>query len=298
MKQGIFFPSTELDSTPEVVRTFTRAVEDMGYDYILHADHVLGAPHDREPRMWGPYNENDAFYDPFVLISYMAAISTRIRFATSVLILPQRQTVLVAKQAANVALLSGNRLRIGAGIGWNFVEYEALAQDFTQRGKRMDQQITLLRRLWSESVTTGEVGRERVDRAGLHPRPNQLVPLWLGGYADVALRRGARVGDGFTFAGLIEEIAPRQRVLHRMLVEEGRDPAGFPTELVMIPPPGPGQGRWPRNRPDFLGAMGDSVAQWREIGGTHIGVTTYWMGLNGLNEHLVFAEKALATARR
>ncbi|MEV8539634.1 TIGR03619 family F420-dependent LLM class oxidoreductase [Streptomyces sp. NPDC051572] len=298
MEHGIFFPSTELDSTPEVVRTFTRAVEDMGYDYILHGDHVLGAPHDREPRMWGPYTEKDAFYDPFVLIGYMAAISTRISFATSVLILPQRQTVLVAKQAANVALLSGNRLRIGAGIGWNYVEYDALAQDFTRRGKRMDQQVTLLRRLWSEPVTIGEAGAERVDRAGLHPRPSEPVPLWLGGYADVALRRGVRVGDGFTFAGLIEEIAPRQRVLHRMLVEEGRDPAGFPTELVMIPPPGPDQGRWPRNRPNFLGAMGDTVARWRELGGTHLGVITYWMGLNGLNEHLGFAEKALAIARR
>jgi alkanesulfonate monooxygenase SsuD/methylene tetrahydromethanopterin reductase-like flavin-dependent oxidoreductase (luciferase family) len=146
-------------------------------------------------------------------------------------------------------------------------------------------------------VTTSAAGAEKVDRAGINPRPSEPVPLWLGGYADAALRRGARIGDGFTFAGMIDDTAPRQRVLHQMLAEQGRDPAGFPTELVMIPPAGPDQGRWPRNRPHFLGHLGETVAQWRELGGTHIGVVTYWMGLNGLSEHLAFAEKALAIAR-
>lgn len=297
MKKGIFFPSTEIASTPEMVRTFTRAVEDMGYDYILHGDHVLGAPHDRVPRLWGPYDDTDAFYDPFVLTSYMAAISTTIEFATSVLILPQRQTVLVAKQAADVAVLSGNRLRIGAGIGWNYVEYDALGHDFTTRGKRMDAQIALMRELWATGVVTAEAGPERVDRAGICPRPTTPVPLWLGGFADVALRRAARIGDGFTFAGMVDEVAPRQLVLREMLLEAGRDPADFPTEFVMIPPRGPGQGRWPRDRPSFLASMSDSAGQWRDVGGTHLGVVSYWMGLDGLSEHLHFAEKALSITR-
>lgn len=297
MKKGIFFPSTELPSTPDVVREFTLAVEKMGYDYILHGDHVLGAPHDREAPMWGPYDETDAWFDPFVLTTYMAAVSSTIEFATSVLILPQRQTVLAAKQAANVATLSGDRLRIGAGIGWNPVEYEALNQRFDQRGKRMDEQIELMRQLWTDAVITGHAGDEKVDRAGIHPRPNRPIPIWTGGYADAALRRGARIGDGFTFAGLIDEIEPRQVALRTMVEEFGRDPDQFPSELVMIPPATKGQGRWPRNRPSFLSKMDDTVTRWRRLGGTHIGVVTYWMDLGTLDAHLDYAARALKQLR-
>ncbi|WP_329410585.1 TIGR03619 family F420-dependent LLM class oxidoreductase [Nocardia vinacea] len=293
MKKGIFFPSTELPSTPGVVREFTLAVEAMGYDYILHGDHILGAPHDRNAPMWGPYNETDAWFDPFVLTAYMAAVSSTIEFATSVLILPQRQTVLAAKQAANVATLSGNRLRIGAGIGWNQVEYEALNQRFGRRGQRMDEQIELMRQLWSEAVITGRAGDETVDRAGIHPRPDRPIPIWTGGYADAALRRGARIGDGFAFAGLIDEIEPRKLALRTMLEEFDRDADQFPSELVMIPPANDGQGRWPRDRPNFLPRMDETASRWKRLGGTHIGVVTYWMELGSLDAHLDYAARAL-----
>jgi probable F420-dependent oxidoreductase len=293
LKRGIFFPSTEVPTTAEVVRRFTAAVEEMGYDYILHGDHVLGAPHDRQPPMWGPYDETDAWFDPFVVTAYMAAVSTRIKFATSVLVLPQRQTVLVAKQAADVATLSGGRLRIGAGLGWNRVEYEALNQRFNRRGRRLNEQIALLRKLWAEPVVTGRADREVVDRAGINPRPEQPIPIWTGGHADAALRRGATSGDGFTFAGLIDEVGARYQVLRTMLAEHGRDADTFPAELVMIPPAGPGQCRWPRNRPNNLASLADTAAAWRELGGSHVGVVTYWMKLGPVEAHLEFAAQAL-----
>jgi probable F420-dependent oxidoreductase len=293
MKLGIYFPSTELDPRPEVVQEFTRAVDAMGYDYVVTADHVLGAPHDREPPMWGPYDQRDAFFDPFLLFSYMASVSERLEFATSILVLPQRPTVLVAKQVADLAVLSGDRFRLAVGVGWNYVEFAALAQDFSRRGARMDDQLAMLRRLWTEELVTGAVGDEVIDRAGLNPRPSRPVPVWLGGYADPALRRGARVGDGFSFGGVIDDVEPMQRRLQELLAEYERDPAGFGTELVMVSPPAEGQGRWPRDRPSFLGGMMDTVERWSGIGGTHLAVTTYWMGFEHLHQHLDYAQRAI-----
>jgi probable F420-dependent oxidoreductase len=303
VKLGIYFPSTELALKGATLREFTRAVDAMGYDYVVTADHVLGTPHEgREPRLWGPYTEHDAFLDPFVLFSHMAALSDRLEFATSIMVLPQRQTALVAKQAADLAVLSDNRLRLAVGVGWNHVEFAALAQDFTRRGSRTDEQIAMLRRLWTEELVTGNVGDEVIDRAGLNPRPSRPVPIWLGGYAEVALRRGARVGDGFSFGGLVEEAAPMQRRVQELLGEFGRDPATFGSELVLVSPPpatAPGEkpARWPRNRPRFLDGLADGVAQWAELGGTHLAVTTYWMELGDLADHLAYAEEAIARLR-
>jgi probable F420-dependent oxidoreductase len=247
--------------------------------------------------MWGPYDENDAFFDPFVLFAYMASISERLEFATSVLVLPQRPTALVAKQVADLAVLSGNRFRLAVGVGWNFVEFAALAQDFTKRGARMDGQVEMLRRLWSEALVTGSVGDEVIERAGLNPRPARPVPLWFGGYSEPAMRRGARLGDGFTFGGLIDDVAPMRRRLGDLLVESGRDPSVFGTELVMTAAPGESQGRWPRNRPSFLPKMMDTVEQWSALGGSHLAVTTYWMSLGSLHDHLAYAEQAIRLIR-
>jgi probable F420-dependent oxidoreductase len=301
MKLGIYFPSTEVPLDGATLREFTRAVDAMGYDYVVTADHVMGTPHDREPRLWGPYDEHDAFVDPFVLFSHMAALSDRLEFATSILVLPQRQTVLVAKQAADLAVLSGDRLRLAVGVGWNHVEFTALAQDFTRRGARTDEQVAMLRRLWTEDLVTGTVGDEVIDRAGINPRPSRPVPLWVGGYLEPALRRGARIGDGFSFGGLIEEVEPMQRRVQDLLDEYGRDRSRFGSELVMVSPPGNAPGekpvRWPRNRPGFLDGMTDSVARWEELGGTHLAVTTYWMELGDLRAHLTYAEQAIGRIR-
>jgi probable F420-dependent oxidoreductase len=270
----------------------------MGYDYIAAADHVLGGPHaGRTPPLWGPYTEKDNFHDAFVLFAFMSGISERLEFASSVLVLPQRQTALLAKQSADLAVLSENRFRLGVGVGWNYVEYDALAQDFTKRGARIEQQIALLRELWNKELVTESVGLEVIDRAGIAPRPSRPVPVWLGGYADVALRRAARLADGFSIPGIAESES-RLRRLQGYLRDQGRDPATFPTELIMTPPKGSDQGDWPRNRPKFISGTADTVAQWEELGGTHVGIATYWMGLESLAEHLTYAEKALIAAQR
>jgi probable F420-dependent oxidoreductase len=260
---------------------------------------VLGAPHDRNPPLWGPYNEHDAFHDPFVLFSFMAALTTRLEFSTSVLVLPQRQTVLVAKQAADLAVLSGDRFRLAVGVGWNYVEYDALGQEFTTRGRREEEQIGLLRGLWSDQLVTAKSGAERINNAGINPRPTKTIPLWLGGFSEAAFRRGVELGDGFSFAGMLDEALKGSARLYELLEGHQRDPDKFGTELVMIPPaPEHRRERWPRKRPVFLDQTAATVARWAEAGGTHAAVFTTWMGLQTLDDHLAYAEKAIAAARR
>src|ERR1700694_1693680 len=202
MQIGVVYPQTELRGDPGAVRLIGRAVEDLVFDPLLAYDHVLGAVHTgRTPQLTGPYTEHDPFHDPFVMFAYLAAMTERLRFATGVLVLPQRQTALVARQAADVDLLSDRRLRLGVGIGWNFVEYEALGQDFHTRGARQEEQIQLLRRLFTEPVVELSGRLARVDRASLLPKPARPIQIWLGGHGDVAFDRAARLADGFIFFG-------------------------------------------------------------------------------------------------
>ncbi len=191
MQIGVVYPQTELRGDPTAVRRIGRAVEDLGFDHLLAYDHVLGAVHaDRTPPLTGPYTEHDPFHDPFVMFAYLAGITERIGFATGILILPQRQTALVARQAADVDLLSGGRLRLGVGVGWNHVEYEALGQDFRTRGARQEEQIELLRRLFTEPVVDFSGRFDRVDRAALVPKPARPIPIWLGGSSRGGVRPG------------------------------------------------------------------------------------------------------------
>src|SRR3954447_7080327 len=163
MKIGAVYPQTELRGDPTAVGRLGRAVEELGFDHILAYDHVLGAVHaDRERPLTGPYNEHDPFHDPFVMFGYLAGITERIQFATGILILPQRPTALVARQAADLDLFSHGRFRLGVGVGWNYVEYDALGQDFHTRGKRQEEQIELLRRYWTEPVVSFEGRFDRV----------------------------------------------------------------------------------------------------------------------------------------
>ena len=202
MQIGAVYPQNELGGDPAVVRRIGRAVEELGFHHLLAYDHVLGVVHaDRARQLPGPYAEHDPFHDPFVMFAYLAAITERIGFATGILVLPQRQTALVARQAADVDLLSGGRLRLGVGVGWNHVEYEALGQDFATRGARQEEQIGLLRRLFTEPVVDFSGRFDRVDRAALVPRPARPVPIWLGGSGEAAFDRAARLADGFIFFG-------------------------------------------------------------------------------------------------
>src|SRR4249920_1770091 len=202
MQIGAVYPQTELRGDPSAVGRFGKAVENLGFDYLLAYDHVLGAVHtDRTTQLPGPYTERDPFHDPFVMFAYLAGITERIGFATGILILPQRPTALVARQSADVDLMSGGRLRLGVGVGWNHVEYQALGQDFHTRGARQEEQIQLLRRLFTEPVVDFSGRFHRIDRAALVPKPLRPIPIWLGGSGNAAFDRAARLADGFIFFG-------------------------------------------------------------------------------------------------
>jgi probable F420-dependent oxidoreductase len=204
MQVGAVFPQTEIGTDPAVIRDFARTVEGAGYDYLLAYDHVLGAQATRfEGPIGGfsraPYTAEHQFHEVFTLFAFLAAVTDRLQFATSVLILPQRQTALAAKQAAAVDVLSRGRLRLAVGVGWNFAEYEALGEDFRTRGRRLEEQIRVMRLLWTEPLVTYHGEHHHLDRVGINPLPVQRpIPLWIGsGASDLSLRRVARLADGW-----------------------------------------------------------------------------------------------------
>jgi probable F420-dependent oxidoreductase len=277
---GVVYPQTELRGDPGAVRRIGRAVEDLGFDHILAYDHVLGAVHaDRARPLTGPYDGHDPFHDPFVLFAYLAGITERIQFATGVLVLPQRETALVARQAADVDLLSGGRLRLGVGVGWNHVEYEALGQDFGTRGARQEEQIELLRRLFTEPVVDFSGRFDRVDRAALVPKPTRSIPIWLGGASEAAFDRAARLADGFIFfGGGIDHAVGAWNALRDRLRGLGRSLDDFGADYVALPQGGV----------DHLMAEIDA---WREAGGTDVSVVTMGLGLTSAETHLEYLAK-------
>jgi len=201
VKIGLVFPQTEIGADPSVIREYAQAAEHLGFSHLLAFDHVLGAaPADREPELWGPYTHVHPFHEPLTLFAFIAGFTKTIGLATGVLVLPQRQTALVAKQAAQVAILSGGRLRLGVGVGWNHVEYQALKADFGNRGRRQEEQVRLLRELWTSEVVDFTGDWHRIDRAGIAPLPPLEIPIWFGGLSSAARSRAARLGDGFMFA--------------------------------------------------------------------------------------------------
>ena len=274
MEIGVVYPQIELGGDPDAVRRIGRAAEELGFDHILAYDHVLGAVHaDRTPPLTGPYTEHDPFHDPLVMFAHMAGITERIGLATGILILPQRQTALVARQAADVDLLSGGRLRLGVGVGWNHVEYQALGQDFGTRGARQEEQIGLLRRLFTEPVVDFSGRFDRVDRAALLPKPARPIPIWLGGYGDVAFERAARLADGFIFGGRSEHVIDAWNQLRDRVADLGRSVDDFGGDYVAL----------------SRGGVVDLTAKidaWREAGGTHASVVTMSLGLDSVEAHV------------
>lgn len=197
MRIGVVFPQTEIGQDPAVIRDYAQAVESMGFTHLLAFDSVVGANPDRPGGWDSPYTYQHAFHEPFVLFGFCAAVTRRIELVTGVIILPQRQTALVAKQAAEVDVLSGGRLRLGIGVGWNTVEFEALGEYFGNRGKRVEEQLEVMRRLWTQELVTFEGQWHRVPDAGIRPLPVQRpIPIWMGGDSDAVIRRAARLADG------------------------------------------------------------------------------------------------------
>ena len=286
VRVGATYPQTELRGDPTAGRAFALAAEDLGYDHLLAYDHVVGAVHaDREPELWGPYTEADPFHDPFVLFAHLAALTERLSFVTGVLILPQRQTALVAKQAADLALLAGpgpeagGRFRLGVGVGWNHVEYDVLDQDFATRGHRLDEQIEVLRRLWAEPVVTFDGDFHRLDRVATIPRPANCIPIWIGGWADVALRRAARLGDGFIFAGTEAAISDQWDRLRSLLAEHGRSVSTFGAEAMVT------------GHQDPVDAAA-AARRWEQRGGTHAAITSMGLGLDSVDAHIDYLARA------
>jgi probable F420-dependent oxidoreductase len=278
MRLGFAYPTTEIAGNPDDIRKFVRAIEDLGYGHMMAYDHIVKCTHEgREPKLTGPYTEKHSFHDPFVLFGFAAALSTQLEFTTGVLVLPQRPTALVAQQAADIDLLSRERLRLGVGIGWNHVEYAALGQDFRSRAKRIDEQVGLLRELWTTPLVQFEGQFDRIDRAGINPRPRRQIPIWLGGHSEPAYERGAKFGDGFIFAAsgtaALEAWARTKHHLEAL----GRPIEDFGRELLTI------FAKSPREAADHLKI-------WRDAGGTHGSAQSMGQGLPGyIDAHIDYA---------
>ena len=276
MRLGAIFPQTEIGADPSAVKDFAQAAEDLGYDHILVFDHVLGADQTKRDSWDRPYNIDDMFHEPFVLFGYLAGITEKIEFTTGVLILGQRQTGLVAKQAAEVDVLTGGRLRLGIGIGWNDVEYEALGQSFSNRGRRSEEQIDLLRMLWTEESVNFEGRYHKVSDAGINPMPIQRpIPIWLGGGEDRVIQRIGKMADGW-FPQFQPNSAGQEKIgiMREAAVNAGRDPKAIGIE-GRVSLATDDQSDWEK-----IGAS------WDEIGATHFSINTMKAGLKGPDQHI------------
>lgn len=275
MRVGVVFPQTELGGDPGAVRAYGERVEELGYAHVLVYDHVVGADPDvHAPWNW-PYDVHTTFHEPFVMFGFLAAATRSLELVTGVVILPQRQTTLVAKQAAEVDLLSGGRLRLGIGVGWNAVEYEALNEDFSTRGARSVEQIELLRRLWTEQTVTFDGAFHTVTGAGLSPLPVQRpIPIWIGTASAPGYRRAGRIADGwFPMVGPGGELEEARAIVDRAAVDAGRDPASIGME---------GRVTWSGDD----GAVAAELASWARAGASHLSVNTMGAGLATVDDHL------------
>jgi probable F420-dependent oxidoreductase len=281
MEYGVVFPQTEFGHDLAAIRDYTQTAEALGYRYILAYDHVLGANPNRPGGWSGPYTHETPFMEPFVLFSYMAALAPAMGFATGILILPQRQTALVAKQAATLDILCGGKLRLGVGLGWNSVEYEALGEDFHNRGKRVEEQVHILRRLWTLDLVDFNGRWHTISNAGINPLPvQQPIPIWFGGSNEAVYDRIARLGDGWMVNSPVPgDAAPVIRKIRARMVELNRDPSRLGIEARI--PYGSGD----------PGALKDLILGWKEAGATHVSINTMGAHLSTPAEHIQALEK-------
>jgi probable F420-dependent oxidoreductase len=273
---GAFFPTRDMPADASQIRDWAQGAEGLGYDYLEISDHVLGADRAALPDFEGPYDADDSFHETFCTLSFIAAVTERVGLASGVLILPQRQTALVAKQAAQVDVLSNGRLRLGVGVGWNPVEYEALGEDWSKRGRRQAEQVTLMNRLWTERAVDFEGEFDTVKHAGVNPLPVQRpIPVWFGGGADPVLRRAAKLGEGWIPLGNPgSKTAAMLEALRGYLVDEGRDPATFGIEAWI---------RFGDGDPD---GWRETADKWLELGATHLTFYTSGQGTGGLDKQI------------
>lgn len=293
----MFFPQTEVGNDAGAIRAFAQAAEELGYEHLLTYEHVLGAnPEGREAPWLGRYSHLDPFHEPFVLLGHLAAVTRSIVLGTAVLVLPQRQTVLVAKQAAEIDVLSAGRFRLGVGLGWNTIEYQALGADFATRGARIEEQIAVLRALWTQELVSFRGRWHVVDDAGLNPMPvRRPIPIWMAGESARAVDRVGRVADGWFPGGPwvtpFKKQPPRPPEWFEAAAGDMRDAARRagrdPTQIAIA-------GRVRLGTATTPDAWAAEAQWWRERGATHVTVNTMRAGLADADAHIAALERAAA----
>ena len=279
MEFGVVFPHHEIGTDPGAIRAYTQGAEALGATHLLIYDHVLGVDPDRPGGWKAPYTKDTVYHEPLTTLAFMAAITQHMVLATNILILPQRQTALVAKQAAEVDLLSSGRLRLGIGSGWNDVEFEALNEDFTTRGQRQAEQVDLLRKLWREDSVTYNGHYHTVSAAGINPRPARPIPIWFGGQAPALLKRCAELGDGWApIMGPSNTATRCVEALKRHRAEAGLPWEGFGIQ-AQIQTRGGSPEKWR-----------DARQRWAALGATHVAIVTHTAGFTSTDEHLAAIE--------
>lgn len=286
MELGAVFPHNEIGTDPAAIRDYAQGVEALGATHLLIYDHVMGADPNRPGGWKGAYDKDVAFHEPLTTFAFIAAVTEKLDLITTILILPQRQTVLVAKQAAEVALLSNNRLRLGIGTGWNKIEYEALNVDFSHRGARQEEQVDLLRRLWTDDSLTYEGKYHTIDAASILPRPSKPIPIWFGGSAPALLKRCARLGDGWIpLMGAND--AARQCIetirTHREATGKSMNDFGIQAQAQYA---GGNPERWASH-----------AAKWQDMGCTHLAIATHNAGPTDVDGHLRRIEEYMTAVR-
>ena len=280
MQIGVVFPQTDIGSDVGAIRSYAETVEALGYRHCIIYDHVVGADPSVHAGWDGPYDLSDAFHEPFVLYGFLAGVCS-LELMTSIIVLPPRQTVLVAKQAAEIDLLTRGRLRLGVGLGWNKVEYEALGVDYKVRGRRIEEQITLMRRLWTEPSVTFHGTYESVTGAGLNPRPiQQPIPIWYGGESAVAYRRAGRIADGWIPDNMLpgDRLNEAKAIVEQAAREAGKDPGSVGMQ---------GRIKWGKDGARFsLDRVVELADAWRASGATHVAINTMYADLTSMSEHL------------
>jgi len=273
MHIGVIFPQTEIGADPIVIRDYAQAAEALGYHHLVAFDHVLGGDPTKHSGL--RYTYSHMFHEPFVLFGYLAAL-TRLELVSAVIILPQRQTALVAKQATEVDILTGGKLRLGIGVGWNSVEYEALGMDFHTRGRVVEEQIEVMRLLWSQEVISYKGNYHTINDAGLNPLPvRRSIPIWTGGSADILLRRTARLGDGWFPQGQPnDQMCETIERLHNYIREAGRDPSSVGIE-ARVEASDDDPDEWLRQ-----------TKAWQALGATHIAINTMKAGFTSPDQHI------------
>ena len=275
MQIGAVFPHNEIGTDPGAIKAYAQGVEAMGITHLLIYDHVLGADPDREGGFRGPYDKDVAFHEPFTTFAFIAGVTDKIDLITTVMILPQRQTVLAAKQAAEVALLSNNRFKLGIGVGWNELEYVGLNETFNNRGRRQEEQVDVMRKLWSEDSLdyTGEY--HRIDKASINPRPSKTIPIWFGGSAPALLDRVARLGDGW-----IPLMGANDKAKACIdTIKQTREAAGLSFDNFGIQ----AQAQYAGGSPERWRKHAEA---WREMGCTHLAIATHNEGPTNVDGHL------------